>query len=402
MFEQLLLLALQYSAVCGVVMVLMHVVGTNAYDLSVFKRRHSKNMLPVRYEKKQKLLTVLIRTHNHETTIEECLRSLFIEFHHPIEIIVIDDRSHDSTRKIVTQFKDNHPSERITLFAKRHRTVKRRQLEDGYKKYGHGDNILTIEGNNIVSGQAISKAYDILGYDSTLTVIKPHIVIQSDYFLASLFQKYRSILSIKAKKLASITNTDFEVADVAFYRKDEFNRVFKGSRHREPNHLPNIRSGNKLFRYQYCNEIVVYALPQRSVPEFYREAYREQVERTLVLLANLRLLFNRSKDYSRFLTWFRIPVNFVLGGASLLLPLVLTYFIYLSVRLHEPLFLLLSVASFSMLLLYAVWGDDSLGTRQKCYYSFGIPLSFLAYYGLTIIQSIAILFGLLQTGAQYL
>lgn len=402
MFEQILLLALQYSALCGAVMILMHVVGTNAYDLSVLKRRLTTGTVTIRPEKHQRRITVLIRTHNNENTIEECLNNLFNGLQQPIEIVIIDDRSYDNTRQMVTQYKDNHPSEHITLIAKRNRTSKQRQLAEAYKKYGSGEFILTIEGNNVVNGQTIAVVYGLMDLDPALVVIKPRIVIQTDYFLSSLFQKYRSMLSVKGKKLASVTNSDYEVADVAFYRQDEFTRIFQPYKRSLSYCLPSIRSGNKMFRYQYHSDITIVSLPHRSLMNFYLGAYRDQVERTQSLLSNMRLLFSRSKDYSRFFTWFRLPITAALGIASVLLPIILTYFIYMSFRLHEPLYLLLSLAAFSMVLLYAVWGDDSIGLRQKLYYSLGIPLSFLAYYGLAIIQSLAIVLGLLQTGAQYL
>jgi glycosyltransferase involved in cell wall biosynthesis len=47
-------------------------------------------------------VSVVIPAYNADKYIEECIRSVMIQFYRPIEIIVVDDHSTDNTNKIVT------------------------------------------------------------------------------------------------------------------------------------------------------------------------------------------------------------------------------------------------------------------------------------------------------------
>jgi glycosyltransferase involved in cell wall biosynthesis len=50
------------------------------------------------------LISVIIPVFNGEEFIQEAIESIFSQKYHPIEIIIIDDGSKDSTKKIVSQF----------------------------------------------------------------------------------------------------------------------------------------------------------------------------------------------------------------------------------------------------------------------------------------------------------
>src|SRR5437867_2126999 len=49
-------------------------------------------------------VSVTIVTHNSRRYIEGCLRSVFRQTHHPIEVLVVDNASTDGTREILERF----------------------------------------------------------------------------------------------------------------------------------------------------------------------------------------------------------------------------------------------------------------------------------------------------------
>lgn len=66
-----------------------------------------------------KLVSVIIPTYNCEKYIEECIKSICMQTYKELEIIVVDDKSTDSTVKIIESIMDD----RICLIQKNQEVV---------------------------------------------------------------------------------------------------------------------------------------------------------------------------------------------------------------------------------------------------------------------------------------
>jgi len=78
--------------------------------------------------------------------------------------------------------------------------------------------------------------------------------------------------------------------------------------------------------------------------------------------------------------WLGLILAVCQSLVAVLTPVLVTYFIYLAVHLHEPSFLLLTLAGLTVLLIFGVWEDDHLRFRQRLAYTAGIPLTFAWLY----------------------
>lgn len=71
-----------------------------------------------------------------------------------------------------------------------------------------------------------------------------------------------------------------------------------------------------------------------------------------------------------------------------LLPIALTYAIYLAASLHEPDMLVLTIGLFSICMVAAIWLNSRLKLVQKLSYSLLLPITFAYFYGRSFVRAV--------------
>src|SRR5690242_1171447 len=89
-----------------------NIVGANIYDIKQAWRNHETKQ---KSRAKKPLVTVLISAYNEEKTIVRCLDSIRTNSYRKIQIIVVDDGSADTTRKIVRDYVQRYGYRNIRL-----------------------------------------------------------------------------------------------------------------------------------------------------------------------------------------------------------------------------------------------------------------------------------------------
>jgi cellulose synthase/poly-beta-1,6-N-acetylglucosamine synthase-like glycosyltransferase len=378
--EQLFLI----TAVVGAVLALLNIIGANIYDArEINKRRDFRRHLGARRYRRRPLISVLISTHNEETTIEQCLDSLLTSSYRKLEIIVVDAASQDQTRQLVRKYIAAHPKPSIRLVARRSPVNSRPDMHAAYKKYGHGELVMLCDANSLTDKQALTNAVRHFNAEPKLGSLGFNHRIQAAFNTAGLFQKYEHLLRYRSEKFNSVSNSAYAFAQQT------------GTLCRRELFVPTPKSvgqfGNKNSRAYYASDAVIYTKPVSSLFGLIKQRYRLQQSR-LQALRNLRqLAFRRRRDYPKSLIWFRLPFAAIVGLTALFLPLLLTYFIYVAVRLHEPTLFLLSWVTLAVLLLLAVWGDEHLRWRQKLGYTILVPITYVVFYLLSFVQVFVVL-----------
>lgn len=72
----------------------------------------------------EQLVSVIIPAYNAQATIAETLDSVLAQTHTNLEIIVVDDGSHDETVNIVQSFASRHPLRHQPLLRVNHFPIK--------------------------------------------------------------------------------------------------------------------------------------------------------------------------------------------------------------------------------------------------------------------------------------
>ncbi len=397
MFEKLIL----FTLFVAVITLLAQVVGANLYDLREVKKQQRYNRTPqARRYRRRPLISVIVLTHNDEDKVEACLQSLLQSSYRKLEIIVVDAASQDKTKQLVKTRIAQNPKKVIRLFAKHATGNNNEAIAAGYQKYGSGELIMLLNAGGVVDNHALSKAVQHFNSDNRIGVLSPAYHIIPMPSVLGLFQKYENMVRFRAKKLISVTNSDYTGSgEGAIYRRSVFLSLLMSAKGSRLNPvmvgLTMLQLGNKHVQSYYASDVVISTKPQQSLLAFYRYRYQIHAERLQALAAQRHLLFNHNANYTRFLTWFRLPFAICVEAATLVLPVLLGYSLYLAFALRQPQLLVLSWAVLALYLLFAIWGDDRLRFIQKAMYSLGIPVTYGLFYLVSFIQALAVLKGVL-------
>jgi cellulose synthase/poly-beta-1,6-N-acetylglucosamine synthase-like glycosyltransferase len=345
--EQLFLM----TAVVGAIMALMQVIGAHVYDAREINKQRRLSLHPhARQYRRRPLISVIVSAHNDERVIERCLDSLSRSTYHKFEVIVIDSASQDQTKTIVKRFIAEHPRKAIRLFARKNVSQISTTIKIGYKKYGSGELILLLTAQDIVDRQALNKAVRYFNAESDIGAISLRRRLLSNLTAIGLLQHYIELLGHRSQKFTSMSHTGYISAYVrtsgaAMYRRETL-------------------LGNNKLRAYYASDVIAYTEPLPSLYRLMQKHYRLQLDHLQALRDRRRL----------------VPFTVCAGLAALCVPVLLSYFIYLAVSLHEPTFLLLSWVALSVWLLTAIWGDQQLRLWHKATYSTLIPVTYALFY----------------------
>lgn len=118
---------------------------------------------------KKPLVSILLPVHNSGRFLRESLQSLTSQKYRNIEIIAIDDKSSDSSYKILKSFKKNHPK-KIRLY----RNVKRYGIVmtlNRLLRKAKGEFVTFAEGDDIASKNRVKKQLEYLQLNQNIAAL---------------------------------------------------------------------------------------------------------------------------------------------------------------------------------------------------------------------------------------
>ncbi|HEY5442811.1 MAG TPA: glycosyltransferase family 2 protein [Candidatus Saccharimonadales bacterium] len=353
-FDQLSVVLLMICGFALAIISLATIVGASLYDLRAAKAQRERLAHPgARRYRQRPLVTVLVRAQNAEASLKACLESLRRSSYRKLQIIVVDNASSDTTVAQAKAFIAAYPKLNIRLIAKRRRAPWAKAALSAYKSYGQGELVMTLNADGLVDKTALRRAVDHYNQQPSTDVVIPHQRPMTVTTLGGLLQAYLAFLAKRAHKAASVFGTtDTFNGENVCYRREAF------------------RSQLSPAKQVFAADVVIHTPADQSYYRLCRQYYRSQLSRLQTL---------KKRRPANLLA----AVLSLCGGlAALLVPLLISYFIFLAVGLHEPLFLMLSMAVLSVFLLFAVWEDEQLKFRQRLTYTLGIPVMYSLLYGL--------------------
>src|SRR5262249_46063902 len=123
-------------------------VGASLYDAGQAHQKFSSK--PAR----EQAVTIVVVTHNHESSITECLDSLYATEDFKLTVIVVDVVSADTTKKVVTAYSKAHPKLHIWLIRKR-KSLSTHEAICAAKRYVKGKYVIGISGDMLLDSRAL-------------------------------------------------------------------------------------------------------------------------------------------------------------------------------------------------------------------------------------------------------
>lgn len=378
MIDQLLMPVMIIAAIAGGIVVLAHEAGAFLYDVRAAKRLRAERLHPhKRAYRERPLVTVLVSAHNDEDSIERCLDSIFKSSYRKAEILVVDHASRDATKQIVRRAIAAHPNRRVRLVARRTEQGRAAAVGQAFRVHANGQLVILLSAASYLDKTALARAAKHFASEPDLDILKPNEQTIQAPTIAGLLESYRALLAKRTNKFLSIAGMASDASGTACYRSDTFIK------------LHNNRADNHL-QVRYAHDIVVNTPALSSYAKLLARNYTEFVQ--CLRAAAAQLCYRRSlADSPSPRIWLRVGYTLCSAIISVSGPLLVAYFLYLALRLHEPALLLLTVVGLSAFLVFSIWEDEQLKSRQKAAYAFGIPVTYVLFYLLGLSRLLAVL-----------
>jgi len=391
--------ALLLTAVVGVVLALTNILGSWAYDIKELEKQKKQKQHPFsRAYRQRPLISVIIPARNNAATMQLCLESMYQSSYRKIEIIVIDNVSHDATRKIVHSFILNHPKFAVRLVAKRKSTNRLENIRTAYQKYAHGKIVMVLSPESILDKQALKNAVKHFNSDSSTRILVPHLRTAIDYKVSGLLQVYKEFTLARWKKFSSmarLANT-LSLSDI-IVANDSFATLLKSFQASGNSSNSLVLVPGAQTRAYYASDVAIMLQPPRSFYQLCKRHALTQFKYIRALTEHFRDLFRGNNFTAHVKAVGYLLFIICLGVVCLLLPLIATYFIYLTFSLHEPGLLLFGMGIVSIFVLSAVWSDELVRVRRKLLYTLLLPVTFGVAYVMAFLQIIVIIAGIVMS-----
>jgi glycosyltransferase involved in cell wall biosynthesis len=389
--EQLTLTILLGTIAVFVLISVVSLVGSSIYDVREIKKKKNSLIHPYSKELRARpLVTIIINCLNDEKVINRCLTSINRSTYRNYEVILIDRNSNDNTKRYIKDFIDQYSQKTIYLISKRKRHSKNNVIYEAYRRRGNGSLIMVLDANCSLDKNALKNLVKHFNTEYNISLLTCNRRIDSSFSLIGFIQNFEKLLNIRLKKSSDVFNAEYLLSAAGtVYNANIFKILFSHplNAHIQPDRisLPLGWVGNKINRSYYANDVVIQGDP---LPNFYRllkEHYRQRLDSYEAMEIQKDLFFTLNKECNKFLTWLLLPITFYLNIVLVAVPILLTYFIYLAFRLHQPYFFIITCAIFTLLLIFAISEDSNLKFRQKLRLCFLIPATYAVFYLTTFI-----------------
>lgn len=369
-----------------------YLVGANFYDIWQYRRRArfpSRN-----HHKLQPKVSVLIPAHNESIGIIRCLDSVRVNTYRKLEIIVIDDASTDNTKCLVKQYIAKYPKRDIRLMYKQKNSGKAEALNHALRRGTTGDLIMTLDADSVLHRKSITNAVSYF-HDPRVVGVAANVRILDSVSILGLLQKFEHMIGYRSKKFFSITNSEYIIGGVAStYRREILKRVrfYDNDTATEDIglSLKVISAGNRDQRIIYASDVLAMTEGVRTFKALVKQRYRWKLGSMQNLMKYHGLILNRGKQYSKGLTFYRLPMA-IFGEIMLLLePLAILYVLYVCYMLLNPSMIIGAYMTITVYLLLNLWPDEHMSFWKKIKMSLYTPMMYFVFYLMNIVQLAAI------------
>jgi poly-beta-1,6-N-acetyl-D-glucosamine synthase len=339
-------------------------------------------------------LTILIPAYNEELVIERALRNVIEVAPPSTKIFVIDDKSKDSTSKLVKKFIDNHPHPNVTLMSLHANHGKGGALNQALGLV-QTELVMVLDADCTLHPLAITRMLTYFS-DPLVQGLATHVRISDNPSLLSILQKVEFIVGFHHKKYYDVANSEFIIGGQgSTYRTSAVRNIggYKSDMQTEDIEvsLSIVGKGKDEARIVYANDVIVYTEAVPTLRGLFRQRYRWKFGAMQAVLHHKNLIFSTHKKHSKLLTWYRLPSLFVGEINALIDPLILLSFSYIAVNSMNAWIFLGSWASFCIYTIVALVLDDYTPRRQKVALCGMVPVLYPFFMLFTIINFLAMI-----------
>jgi cellulose synthase/poly-beta-1,6-N-acetylglucosamine synthase-like glycosyltransferase len=377
------------AAIYNLLRMMVYLVGADLYTM---KRARSKDRVLIY----QPAVSVVAPMHNEAPVVQRTLASLLAVDYEPLQIIVADDGSTDSTLARIYAFKAIHdPENRIEVFEQAN-GGKADVLNNAIGARATGELVMCLDGDSTIAPDAVAKSVTYFR-DPRVVATSSNVNIFPDGTLLGFIQRFEYLVNHHMKKAQTAFNIEYIIGGVgSMYRRSTLDDVglYDTNTMTEDIDLTMkiiARKGNRQSRVVFAAESLVYTEAVPSLRSLIKQRTRWKYGRMQTFYKNWRLFFSMDRKHSLGLSWFMLPVALLQEAAGLLEPLALAFVIAVGVLYRSPATILSAVVLIAVFSALNIFGNAHLGLRDKLQMTAAAPLMYLGFYVITMVEYVALL-----------
>lgn len=392
--DRFLFTLLIFTSVINMAHIFMYLIGANIYDIKAFKRNHELKSDEASTIKKNPLVTIMIPAHNEETGVTKTLNSVCASTYKNLQVIVVDDASTDTTRKVVEQYIEEHPEHPVEFLSIIMNRGKATALNFAIQEKARGEFVMTLDADSVIDKHAVENALKYFD-DPNVAGVAANVKIYHQQSIIALLQMFEHMIGYRSKKFYTLTNSEFIVGGVAStYRHDVLKRVGWYDTDTQTEDiglsLKITAEGNKTHKLVYAEDVIAMTEAVQTTKALFRQRFRWKLGMIQNLLKFGHVVGSADSTYTRMLTYFRLPMAF-LGEVMLLLePVLFGYILYLSIIYSEPGFFFGAYITMIIYMMFIVWNDNTMNMTRRIQLTAYFPVLYFIFYIMNVVQLVAI------------
>lgn len=346
-------------------------------------------------------ISVVVPAHNESNTIIRCIDSL-VNSNYPkgkLEIIVANDGSTDDTADKVRAYKKLHRDTKIRLI-NRPNKGKAKVLNYAMRRCARGSLIMCLDADSFLEKNALRNGAQHFR-DRNVVAMSSNVNIVENGTLLALVQRFEYLVCYQMKKGQALLDIEYIVGGIgSMFRRSMLQKVsyYDTNTMTEDIDLTMkiIGRKNRKDRIAYAADSIAYTEPALSLSALMRQRYRWKYGRSQTFLKNKHMFFSRDKQQSKRLSWFMLPFALAQDAFFFLEPLVLGYFMYISVRYLDSSVFASACIVISGYLLVNVWSSGHLSILQRLRLTYYAPPMYTAMYVLSFVEYYALIKSMIE------
>jgi poly-beta-1,6-N-acetyl-D-glucosamine synthase len=384
-FNQFITWYIVLLGIFNLIRITLFIIGADTYRFNRLKRDRFFQENPI---KEFPEVSIIVPAYNEELTIEQCLKSLSnIEYpSDKLSIFIIDDGSKDMTYKVAKNYLKMNPSETIKLVTKKN-GGKAHAVNTGIKLSKKStDIVMCLDSDCSISSDGVLKMAQYFVYHPNSIAVASHVTIIPENTLLNLAQRFEYTLSYQIKRALTAFNIEYIIGGIgsAFSYKE----LIKNGMYDTDTMTEDIdltlklmeNLGNKKFHIGYADDVITFAEAVPNISGLMTQRFRWKFGRAQAFYKHRKLFFNRDKKFNILLTCLYLPLEILFEFIFLFEPIILGWFLYISIRYNDILTLLsASIFSISYVTLSLI-GEDMFSKKSRLKLLILAPLNVIVNY----------------------
>jgi cellulose synthase/poly-beta-1,6-N-acetylglucosamine synthase-like glycosyltransferase len=361
------------------------------YEILQMSKRQHKSL----YNQYQPLVSVIIPAWNEEIGLLETVKTLLENTYRPLEIVVVNDGSTDSSdtqmRAFVYKYElqtsgaTNMP---YLIYYYQPNGGKGRALNTGIN-LSHGQIIISIDADCVVHRDAIT-AFVTCFRDPKVMAAVGNVKIGNTKSFIGAIQHLEYLFSFYFKKADSVMNTIYIIGGAAgAFRREVFERLGGYSTHNITEDIElSVRIQEAGWKIVYVPDAVIYTEGASDLRGLMKQRLRWKRGRFETFREHRSLFFSCKPEHNKLLTWVILPLAFF-GDVELAFEPFFILVLYLFSFITQDFSAFISGVIVVSLIFFIQMFDDK-NTRQIRYLLLA-PIGWLLFYLTTFIEFNALL-----------